>query len=192
MSLIANLARAYANATPEERERVSREDMQAQLDRYNQLKERRNQLYAEQEARVQAELEAQRQAQQQVQQQARWSWQRRRFEQPNPDTIGQTYIGQPLNQLAQQRINDAQARRDLTNPIIAKYEDLQDISSISPYTAVQYRNSLPWYQQMVTPYTQEYINEVSQDMWNPVQGVRDWYTNYRNKVGNDYKLRNNR
>lgn len=65
MGRIANLARAYANASPEQRSNVNREDIQAQLDRYNELKTRRNELYAEQEARVQAELEAQRQAQQQ-------------------------------------------------------------------------------------------------------------------------------
>lgn len=68
MGRIANLARAYANASPEQRSNVNREDIQAQLDRYNELKARRNELYAEQEARVQAELEAQRQAQQQAQQ----------------------------------------------------------------------------------------------------------------------------
>lgn len=72
MSRIANLARAYANATPEQRNNVNRKDIQAQLDRYNELKARRNELYAEQEARVQAELEAQRQAQQQVNTRGTW------------------------------------------------------------------------------------------------------------------------
>lgn len=73
MALIANLARAYANATPEQRANVSLSDMQKQLNRYNELKARRNELYAEQEARVQAELEAQRQAaQQQINTRGTW------------------------------------------------------------------------------------------------------------------------
>lgn len=66
MNRIADLARAYANATPEQRANVDTNAMQAQLNRYNQLKAQRQVLYAEQEARVQAELEAQRQAAQQA------------------------------------------------------------------------------------------------------------------------------
>lgn len=78
MARIANLARAYANATPEQRNNVSRADMQAQLDRYNELKARRNELYAEQENRVQAELEALRRANQQQAQQTNRQWWRGR------------------------------------------------------------------------------------------------------------------
>lgn len=65
MSAIANFARAYANATPEQRANVSREDIQVQLDRYNQLKSRRNQLYAEQENQRAQQLQTWRQTQQQ-------------------------------------------------------------------------------------------------------------------------------
>lgn len=86
MALIANLARAYANATPEQRNNVSRADMQAQLDRYNELKARRNELYAEQEARVQAELEAQRKAQEEATAAAAQGQGRRRVNQNNTPT----------------------------------------------------------------------------------------------------------
>lgn len=66
MNLISNLARAYANATDEQRANVDRDAMQGQLDRYNKLKEERAILYAEQEARVQQELAAQKQAAEQA------------------------------------------------------------------------------------------------------------------------------
>lgn len=44
MNAITNLARAYYNATPEQRSKVSLKDMQAQINEYNKLKEQRNTL----------------------------------------------------------------------------------------------------------------------------------------------------
>jgi hypothetical protein len=58
MGYIADLARTYANATPEQRARVNIEDVQAQLNRYNELKDRKQQLLAEQEDKWAKELEA--------------------------------------------------------------------------------------------------------------------------------------
>jgi len=66
MDAITKLARAYANATPEQRANVDASEIQAQIDRYENLKAERANLYAEQEARVQAELEAQRRTQEEA------------------------------------------------------------------------------------------------------------------------------
>ena len=62
MQQITELARAYANATPEQRERVDNATLQKVIDQYNELKNERTVLYAEQEARAQQELLAQKQA----------------------------------------------------------------------------------------------------------------------------------
>ena len=71
MQQITELARAYANATPEQREKVDNATMQKVIDQYNELKNERTVLYAEQEARAQQELLAQKQAAEQAAQQAR-------------------------------------------------------------------------------------------------------------------------
>ena len=63
MSNIAMFARAYANATPEQRARINTQDVQAQLDRYNTLKQQKlalqEELYANQLAYGRAQQEAQ-------------------------------------------------------------------------------------------------------------------------------------
>lgn len=63
---IANFARAYANATPEQRARISRQDVQHQLNRYNELKQKRDRLYTEQENRVMQEIANNQQQQPQI------------------------------------------------------------------------------------------------------------------------------
>lgn len=92
MALISNLARAYYNATPEQRANISLGDMQEQINRYNELKARRNELYAEQEARVQEELLAQRRAAEQTATiNSRWTWRRT----PKNNVVPETEIIQP-------------------------------------------------------------------------------------------------
>lgn len=196
MALIANLARAYANATPEQRNNVNRADIQAQLDRYNELKSRRNELYAEQEARVQAELEAQRRAnQQQINTRGAWRtvvnrWNNRQTFAPTttPNQTTQTN----LNTYNQRLLDKAQARwqqqNSLVNPNIIRTNNMNNTWTITPISEIQYRNSLPRHQQLVTPYSEWYTNEVAQNQ----PSVSNWYRNYRARVGNDYWLRNNR
>lgn len=92
MALISNLARAYYNATPEQRANISLEDMQEQINRYNELKARRNELYAEQEARVQEELLAQRRAaEERAAINSRWTWRRIN----KNDVVPETQVIQP-------------------------------------------------------------------------------------------------
>jgi len=59
MNVINRLAKAYMNATPEQRANVNEEDMRAQIERYKELK---NQKAVLQEQRAAAELLAARQA----------------------------------------------------------------------------------------------------------------------------------
>lgn len=83
MARITEVARAYANATPEQRANVSLSDMQAMINRYNQLKEQRTRLYTEQETRVQNELNALAQANAPAPQiNTRGTW--RKIPQPQP------------------------------------------------------------------------------------------------------------
>ena len=224
MALIANLARAYANATPEQRANVSLSDMQNQLNRYNELKARRNELYAEQEARVQKELEEQRRAnQQQINTRGTWRtivnrWNNNQTFVPvqnqwwlsNPGAVAfdanwmhvmnsDWTITTTPNQTAQTNLNtydqrlldEAQARwqqqNSLVNPNIARTNNMNNTWTITPISETQYRNSLPRYQQWVTPYSEWYINEVTQNQ----PSIGNWYSNYRARVGNDYWLRNN-
>lgn len=56
IAFIANVAREYANATPEQRSKIDPQIVQATIQQYNDLKARRDALYIEQEARVQNEL----------------------------------------------------------------------------------------------------------------------------------------
>lgn len=89
MGYIADLARTYANATPEQRARVNIEDVQAQLNRYNELKDRKQQLLAEQEDRWAKELEAWKQAQN-IKQTIQWTG--RRVPTPTPkQNVNQWY-----------------------------------------------------------------------------------------------------
>lgn len=184
MALIANLARAYANATPEQRANVSLSDMQAQLNRYNELKARRNELYAEQEARVQAELEAQRRAnQQQLNTRGTWRtivnrWNDRQTFTPTPNTVEVWGVNQSYypwmsmrTDIPTQQTNTPiyrTWRNNLPNYWVTPW--MPDWNVLTWYatpvrtqtqtSAVEQRNAMPWYQQMVTPYSDEYLREI--------------------------------
>ena len=216
MALIANLARAYANATPEQRANVSLTDMQAQLDRYNELKARRNELYAEQEARVQAELEAQRRAnQQQINTRGVWRtivnrWNDRQtftpIENPRwlsrpgavafdanwmhvmnddwtitttPNTVEDWGINQSYYPWMSMR-TDIPTQETNNTPIYRNWRNNLPNYWVTPWmpdwnvqtwymtpvrrwtqlSAVEQRNNMPWYKQMVTPYSEEYLREI--------------------------------
>lgn len=89
MANIANLARAYANATPEQRNNVNIQDIQAQMDRYNQLKQQRSDLYAQQEVDFQKQLEANRIAQANTNLNTRGAW---RVVRNNPPIVTETVV----------------------------------------------------------------------------------------------------
>ena len=63
MAKYQKVAEAYANATPEQRAKVDPALVQSVIDKYNQLKEKRNGLLAQQETRIQQEMQQQRAAQ---------------------------------------------------------------------------------------------------------------------------------
>lgn len=63
MARYQKVAEAYANATPEQRAQVDPALVQSVIDKYNELKERRNGLLAQQETRIQQEMQQQRAAQ---------------------------------------------------------------------------------------------------------------------------------
>lgn len=211
MARIANLARAYANATPEQRANVSLSDMQAQLNRYNELKARRNELYAEQENRVLAELEAQRRAnQQQINTRGVWRtivnrWNNRQTFTPvenqwwlnrpgavafdanwmhimNDDwtitttsnTVNQSYYPwmSRRTDIPTQETNNTPIyrnwRNDLPNYWVTPWMPDWNVQTwyMTPVwtqtqtSAVEQRNNMPWYKQMVTPYSEEYLREI--------------------------------
>lgn len=249
MANIANLARAYANATPEQRNNVNIQDIQAQMDRYNQLKQQRSDLYAQQEADFQKQLEANRIAQANTNLNTRGAWRVVRNNPPivtetvveevatpettpinvwqysswwnpikplgwrmginmiNMDNLGNnlwswtiveqatvptTTATQPLNMYEQNLVNSWGSQNNrYVNPGIATANGMNGTWSLQHIPATQYRNSLPWYQQLYTPYSKEYVQEVAQTKNNPVRTVWDWYSTYRQWVGNDYRLRNN-
>jgi len=63
MARYQKVAEAYANATPEQRAQVDPVLVQSVINKYNELKERRNGLLAQQETRIQQEMQQQRAAQ---------------------------------------------------------------------------------------------------------------------------------
>ena len=63
MARYQKVAEAYANATPEQRAQVDPALVQSVIDKYNELKEKRNGLLAQQETRIQQEMQQQRAAQ---------------------------------------------------------------------------------------------------------------------------------
>lgn len=221
MNKISQVAREYMNATPEQRNRVNPDLLASVLDRYNMLKADKLALEQSVVAReMEAQRQANQKQintrgtwrtivnrwnnnQTFVPVQNQWwlanpgavafdaNW----MHVMNSDWTITTTPNQTtqtnLNTYDQRLLDEAQARwqqqNSLVNPNIARTNNMNNTWTITPISEIQYRNSLPWYQQLVTPYSEWYINEVTQNQ----PSIGNWYSNYRSRVGNDYRLRNN-
>lgn len=112
MNVINRLAKAYMNATPEQRANVNEGDMRAQIERYKELK---NQKAVLQEQRAAAELLAARQAAEaeaarQAQLNTRGTW--RRAPNTNRQTLTNKQYRNRLNELAEEQAAWEQANRE--------------------------------------------------------------------------------
>lgn len=194
MASISKLAREYINATDEQRARVDPQNLQRVLDRYNTLKQDR--------LAAQEELFANELAYNNTLQQAQntigagnGGGQRRRVvpvqeeviveEQPvNTNPQMDLYHQNMINNLVQQG-----RAKNVTN--VLSNQNLQPNGTITQSSETMKRNSMPWYQKMVTPYSEGYLRENWIQQSNPIWDLYNAYSNYRRRVWGSYNLTNN-